>query len=95
MLIPLHKCIAGVQAMLADYLGGSSSVAWKVFVQKIEAGCVSTQVKPSHTREWIDQVCVCVSVCELYVCGDGGHFLRPCGLKGCLNVDDCIFHMKC
>lgn len=57
MKLPLKTGINGVQGMLAEFLGGSSSVAWKAFVQKVEQGCLTQQTKRSNTKDWVDQVC--------------------------------------
>lgn len=56
--LPLKVGIQGVQVMLAEYLGGSSSIAWKAFVAKIESGCMSQiRGKQTNTKDWVDQVC--------------------------------------
>ena len=55
--MPLKTGIFGVQGMLAEFLGGPQSVAWKAFVHKVEVGCVTTNKKQSNTRDWVDQVC--------------------------------------
>ena len=57
---PLRTGIQGVAGMLAEFLGGSSSVAWKAFVQRIETGCVAhINTKVTNTKDWVDQVRHC------------------------------------
>ena len=55
--MPLKNGIQGVQVILADYLGGTSSDAWKQLVMKIETSCsFRMQAKASNTTNWVDKV---------------------------------------
>jgi hypothetical protein len=65
--VPMAKSIQGVQGMLAEYLGGSQSVAWKTFVQKIETSCAAQVKGKTHTRDWVDQEMLMSTVTQEYL----------------------------
>jgi hypothetical protein len=60
--MPLKNGIQGVQAMLSEYLGGTTAEPWRKFVGKIESSCAfRLQAKASNTSTWVDQVGWCRS----------------------------------